>query len=119
LWNNPGFICDCFNPAIEIGWSFLPEFWGNGYATEAGERWLQFAFEHLLLSQIISFAVRLNLPSHAVMKRLGLQRDTKKDFDHPNVPDTHPELVRHIVYSIRQSEWHKLQAQKCGTPGRI
>ena len=44
-------------PATEIGWSLLPEYWGKGYATEAGRRWLEYAFEDTELEEIVSFAV--------------------------------------------------------------
>ena len=90
-----------FTPAIEIGWSFLPEFWGKGLATEAASAWLNHAFLRLSLHQIVAFAVRGNIKSHKVMARLNMLRRPDLDFDHPNIsPGSHPQLVRHLVWSI-------------------
>lgn len=96
-----------FTPAIEIGWSFLPDYWGKGLATETATAWLNFAFTGLQMSEIFAFAVLQNTKSHAVMKRLGMQRDNKKDFIHPKVTDAYPHLKRHIVYSITKETWLK------------
>ncbi|TIT07861.1 MAG: GNAT family N-acetyltransferase, partial [Mesorhizobium sp.] len=59
-----------FLPAgtVEMGWRLAPEFWGHGYVTEAAEAWLAYGFETLGLDEIVSFAVRDNSRSTAVMK---------------------------------------------------
>jgi RimJ/RimL family protein N-acetyltransferase len=86
---------------IEIGWRLAPQYWGKGYITEAAFCLLQFGFEALQLDEIISFAVYTNEKSLAVMERIGMTRDASKNFDHPRVPDTHPELKRHSYYAIQ------------------
>lgn len=85
---------------IEIGWRLAPQFWGKGYVTEAARRWLDFGFEELGLDRIVSFAVADNHRSTAVMQRIGMTARPDLDFDHPNVPDTHPQLKRHVFYEI-------------------
>ena len=40
-----------FTPAVEVGWRFLPQFWGQGYATEGAIASLQYGFEELKLSE--------------------------------------------------------------------
>jgi hypothetical protein len=40
-----------------------------------------------------------------VMKRLGMRRRQEMDFSHPRIPDTHPHLKRHVVYTISKDEW--------------
>ena len=92
---------------VEIGWRLAPEHWGNGYVTEAAKAWLTFGFEELGLPEIVSFAVWNNRRSTAVMERIGLDRDPDADFDHPKVPDTHPELKRHVLYRLSRSDWQK------------
>ena len=94
-----------FAPATEIGWRLLPEFWGQGYATEAARAWMNFGFEERGLTRIVSFAVPENTASIAVMRRLGMQRRSDLDFDHPKVSDTHPHLQRHIVYAMTCDDW--------------
>jgi RimJ/RimL family protein N-acetyltransferase len=92
---------------VEIGWRLAPEFWGNGYVTEAAREWLRFGFEALGLDDIVSFAVWNNRRSTAVMERIGMRRDIAFDFDHPNVPDTHPALKPHVVYRLSANDWRK------------
>lgn len=85
---------------MEIGWRLAPEYWGFGYVTEAARALIEFGFEKLGRDEIVSFAVWNNLRSTAVMERLGMRRDPSGDFDHPNVPDTHPHLKRHALYRL-------------------
>lgn len=56
---------------VEIGWRLAPHAWGQGYATEAATAWVRRAFGLLDLPQLISVAVPANVPSIAVMRRLG------------------------------------------------
>ncbi|EDQ33687.1 Acetyltransferase, including N-acetylase of ribosomal protein [Hoeflea phototrophica DFL-43] len=85
---------------IEIGWRLAPQFWGKGIVTEAARCWRYFAFEHLGLERIVSFAVTDNHRSISVMQRIGMSARPDLDFDHPGVPDTHPHLKRHALYEI-------------------
>jgi RimJ/RimL family protein N-acetyltransferase len=65
-------------PAVEVGWRLGNQFWGRGYATEAGAEWVRHGFDVLALDEIVSIYEPDNLASGAVMKRLGftLERDT-------------------------------------------
>lgn len=92
---------------VEIGWRLAPEYWGFGYVTEAAEAWLTYGFETLGLDEIVSFAVWNNERSTAVMRRIGLRPDPAGDFDHPRVPDTHPELKRHVLYRLSRNDWRE------------
>lgn len=98
-----------FLPAetVEIGWRLAPPYWGNGYVTEAARRSLEYGLETVGLTEIVSFAVAANRRSTAVMDRLGFRRDEASDFDHPRVPNTHPQLKRHVVYRISADEWRQ------------
>lgn len=89
---------------MEIGWRLATRFWGNGYVTEAARALVDFGFTIKDLSEIVSFAVEANRRSTAVMQRIGMRRDADGDFDHPRVPDSHPELKRHILYRICRPE---------------
>ncbi|MBL8513813.1 MAG: GNAT family N-acetyltransferase [Betaproteobacteria bacterium] len=101
--NAPGFPAP-WQPGVEIGWRLPVEAWGKGYATEAAEASLYFAFEHLRLPQVIALSVVTNKPSHAVMERVGMTRWHGVEFDHPRVPaDWH--LKRHIVHLITRKTW--------------
>lgn len=92
-----------FFPCIEIGWRLRKQFWRKGYATEAAEASLWFAFEVLFFPEIVSFTSVINEPSVGVMKKLGM-KDQQKNFMHPLVPKGHV-LEEHVLYAIRQEEW--------------
>ena len=92
-----------FMPCVEIGYRLARPYWGKGYATEAGREVLRFGFQHLELAEIVSFTARLNLPSQAVMLRLGM-RDAHEDFEHPAVPEGSP-LRPHCLYRLSRQDW--------------
>ncbi|MCJ8238834.1 GNAT family N-acetyltransferase [Peteryoungia algae] len=84
--------------SVEIGWRLATRFWGKGYVTEAAERLVEHGLTALGLAKIYAFAVQNNDRSIAVMRRLGMEHYRNRDFDHPKVPDTHPQLKRHVLY---------------------
>ena len=55
----------------EIGYSFNPNFWGNGYATEAIRRLLGFLFRDLRVHRVFATCGPDNLNSLAVLTRGG------------------------------------------------
>lgn len=93
-----------FTPTIEVGWRFARSAWGHGYATEAGRAALHYGFQVRGLETILSWTSVLNLPSIAVMERLGMHHDPADDFDHPLVPEGHP-LRRHALYRLDRADW--------------
>ncbi len=93
-----------FTPCVEIGWRLARAFWGHGYATEAAQASLDFAFGPLALDQVVAFTVPANQRSQAVMARLGMRRDPADDFEHPEVADGHP-LRPHVLYRIDRADW--------------
>ena len=90
-----------FIPCVEIGWLYMPEQWGKGYATEAGKALLQQGFEHHSLKEIVAFAVHNNHPSIAVMERIGMKRVEGGDFDHPVIPKEMAHLNPHVLYKVK------------------
>ena len=90
-------------PGVEMGWRLARRFWGQGYATEASRAAMDFCIADIGLHQIVAFTATTNLPSQAVMGRLGMTRREDLDFDHPNVPEGHI-LRRHLVWSADRPE---------------
>ena len=93
-----------FTPCTEIGWRLHKNFWKKGYATEGAKAVLNFAFNNLKKKEIVSFTSKLNLPSIAVMERIGMKHDPDDDFEHPKLKETHP-LKPHVLYRIKKEDW--------------
>lgn len=66
-----GFLNPADWPGFEIGWTLGRNFWGKGYATEAARRALQFGFDDLNRSHVISLIHPDNKASIRVAERLG------------------------------------------------
>lgn len=103
-----GLLCPAleahFTPCVEVGWRLAHAHWGHGYATEAGQASLDFAFESLVLDEIVAMTVCDNHRSRAVMERLGMTRRAEDDFGHPKIPPNHP-LRQHVLYRLSKEKW--------------
>ncbi len=84
-----------FTPCVEIGWRLAYNYWGKGYATEGAKASLNYGFNELNLSEIVSFTVPQNIRSRQVMERIGMKNID--EFEHPLLPQGHP-LRKHILY---------------------
>lgn len=56
----------------ELGYCFMPKYWGKGYATEAGIASLHYGFEQLGLKEIYAMADAENQSSINVLKKCGM-----------------------------------------------
>jgi [ribosomal protein S5]-alanine N-acetyltransferase len=69
----------------EVGYALLPEFWGQGLATEIAQASVQTAFMGLGLRDVVAFTLPTNLASRRVMEKCGFvfHRDIVwKDLPH-------------------------------------
>lgn len=87
----------------EIGWRLAKAYWGHGYASEAANASLEFAFQTLNLDQVYSFTPVSNIKSRAVMERLNMI-NTNNNFNHPMIPENNP-LREHVLYRLDKSRW--------------
>jgi RimJ/RimL family protein N-acetyltransferase len=90
---------DWYPDEIEVGWRLRPDFWGRGYATEAGRAWVARAFRVLGVDRVISVADVPNVRSLAVMRRLGMRLD-----HHARLRDGDEEFDA-AVHAVTRSEW--------------
>jgi RimJ/RimL family protein N-acetyltransferase len=60
---------------LEIGYSILPSYWGNGFATEAAQKCQSFAFENRFSESLISIIHVENLASMKVALNIGMRLD--------------------------------------------
>lgn len=94
-----------FQGAVEIGWRLDNKFWKRGYATEGAKACLDYGFNALGLSEILSFTATLNQPSETVMQRIGMKK--AGEFDHPKLERGSP-LKRHVLYKITAADYAAL-----------
>lgn len=91
-----------FVPTVELGWRLCRQAWGRGLATEAAQAAVRFAFDQLQLDELTAYTAEENLPSQAVMQRLGMRHDAADDFDHPLIAPGQP-LRRHRLFRLRRT----------------
>lgn len=83
---------------VEIGWRLAHEFWGQGYAREAAQASLDWAWAQGFASVAAITSVD-NHRSWGLMERLGMIRAAGDDFDHPKAIDR---LKPHVTYRIKR-----------------
>ncbi|MBK9449120.1 MAG: GNAT family N-acetyltransferase [Bacteroidetes bacterium] len=84
---------------LEVGYHIFPEFWLQGYATEAARAFRDLGFQHNLAPSIVSIIHRENIGSQAVATNNGMKREKACEFKDMEV----------FVYRIWRAEWEKLQ----------
>ena len=70
----------------DLGYRFLPEFWGKGYATEISEAIVEYGFNKLGLKRIIAVAMPENKASIRVIQKLGMKFYKQAPYE-PGQPD--------------------------------
>jgi RimJ/RimL family protein N-acetyltransferase len=89
---------------LQVGWRLFQDYWGQGYASEAGGAWLDLAFARTGREHIISMADTPNRRSLAVMRRLGMV------YDHEARLRDGDEEFDATIYAISRSAWSLRQA---------
>jgi RimJ/RimL family protein N-acetyltransferase len=90
-------------PDLEIGWTIRKEFWGKGYATEAANRCIDYAFMELNREHLVSLILPENLRSIRVAERLGERLEGTTRI--PHLPGR--ELLQ---YGMSREEWKQRSA---------
>ena len=63
-----------FKNVYELGYRFLPEFWGKGFATESGKAVLEYGFNNMNLDKIYACVDIENVDSDRILKhKLGFE----------------------------------------------
>jgi ribosomal-protein-alanine N-acetyltransferase len=87
---------------LEVGYHIFPQYWRQGYASEAAIAFRNLAFENGLRESIISIIHRENVGSQGVALRNGMQREKATQFWSMDV----------YVYRIWRTEWELLQTSR-------
>jgi RimJ/RimL family protein N-acetyltransferase len=64
----------------DLGYRYLPEYWGKGIATESSKKLLEFGFSTLNLKTIFGTVVPENIASSAVLRKLGFTLGEHKQY---------------------------------------
>ncbi len=83
------------HPFPDLGYRFHQKFWGNGFATEAAKRTIEYGFMVLELPGIYATAHVENKASIHVLEKCGLQFKTTKIID--GIPVKTFELLNNLV----------------------
>lgn len=65
---------------VDIGYRFLPQYWGKGLATETSELLMKYAKENLKLKRVIGMALPGNQGSIRVLEKLGLTYEKDVEY---------------------------------------
>lgn len=85
-WGGLKFITTPTNDHIhfyEVGYRFLKEHWGKGYATESAKASLKYAFEEMNLETVYAMAHGENAGSRHALQKSGLK--ITGHFDHEGI----------------------------------
>lgn len=84
----------------EVGYFFRPQAWGNGYATAAVERVVDYAFDELRLHRINARVYAFNDASTRVLETVGFEREGRLREQ----AYMHGERVDELRYGLLESE---------------
>jgi RimJ/RimL family protein N-acetyltransferase len=73
---------------VEVGWSIVPERWGQGLATELALTSVDIGFNELQLRELVAFTLPDNIASRRVMEKAGFAFE--RDIEHAGLP--------HVLY---------------------
>ena len=74
-WSGIKFITNEINNHqnfYEIGYRFIEKHWGKGYATEAGNAFMDYAFNKMKVDAVYAYADAGNENSRKILEKLGL-----------------------------------------------
>ena len=100
-----------FTSCVEIGWRIASNYWRQGLALEAAQKYLEIGFIEFNLQEIVSFTARTNRRSIKLMQNLGMVRDDCGDFYHPKLPQGH-QLSLHVLYRMRKALWEDIVVKR-------
>jgi [ribosomal protein S5]-alanine N-acetyltransferase len=83
-WSGLKFITTLENGAThfyDVGYRFMPQYWGLGYATETAKAAIKYGFETMHLTEIVGTCHEENIASRTVLEKCGLQFVEKFVYD--------------------------------------
>ena len=97
-WSGFKFINGVINSRTQyydLGYRFIRQYWGNGYATETAVASLNYGFTQLNQKEICAMADVENSVSNRILQKIGMIK--VNEFNYENVP--------HNFYTINKENW--------------
>jgi ribosomal-protein-alanine N-acetyltransferase len=88
------------NNYLDLGYRFMPQYWGKGYAKETAKASADFAWNTLKASRLCGIAHEQNIASRKVLESVGLQQKELFEFD----------AAPHVWYEMARPDDHILTA---------
>jgi ribosomal-protein-alanine N-acetyltransferase len=85
----------------EVGYAFLPEYWGRGLATELARESVRVAFEVVGFRELVCFALPTNAASRRVMEKVGFSYERDGEFMG----------IGHVFYRLKRPPAAERQAE--------
>jgi len=93
---------------LDFGYALLPNYWRQGYMSEALAAILEYGFEYLEARQIFGECETVNQASARVMERVGLHLQARRRES----KESTEELSETLRYVIHREEWQARQTEK-------
>ena len=75
---------------VEVGYGFMPDYWGRGLATEIAQACVRIGFDRLGFGSLVAITTPENIASQRVMRKAGLAYE--RDIVHAGLP--------HVLFRI-------------------
>lgn len=62
-----------YDEFYDLGYRFIPRFWGKGYATETAKAFVEFGFDQMKLNKICTHTMVDNINSAKVLQKAGFE----------------------------------------------
>lgn len=86
----------------ELGYSLLPEYFGQRVMTEALKPVLDYGFKHMLLKRIDAYTNKDNVASLRLLKRLGF----KRNLEFEEIYENKEELLYNTIHTLLAGQVH-------------
>lgn len=83
---------------VEVGYGFMPKYWGQGLATEIARACVRIGRDQLGLGSLVAITRPINVASQRVMLKAGLVDD--RDIIHAGIPHL---LFRTRDHTVQES----------------
>lgn len=97
-------IDTCNGKVVNLGYFILPDYWGNGYVTEAVKSVINYAFSRGDIIKIETGCVKENFCSENVMRKAGMIKEAEL-LKHVLL---HSKLHDRVEYRLLREEWERV-----------